>query len=141
MPNENARPRKACGKAKKRLVNGYTTAITTAGNDSSTVVRLVARTRRNARNASTAATSSASQGAIAPVASGRSAVRFTCGSKCRSAQSFTAQPAERMSSVPIVNTMSCTRVGRPAAAIHSAASVGQSSSSVPIGLSSRTRRS
>jgi hypothetical protein len=115
--------------------------IDTSDDDRRIVVRLVASTIRNAQNARAAATATASQAGTSPTASGRRAVRSTCGSNRRSAQSLIAQPAERIRSVPIVNTSSCVHVGRPAAASHSAPSVGQSSSSVPIGLSSRTSRS
>ena len=88
-----------------------------------------------------AATTSASRGAMIPAASGRAAVRATCASKSRSAQSFIAQPAERMTSVPTQNTSTIDARGAPSAASHSADSVGHSSSSVPIGLSSRISRS
>ena len=47
------------------------------------------------------------------------------------------QPAERISSVPRENSQTISHPGRPPEAIQSAHSVGHSSSSVPIGLSSR----
>ena len=135
-------PRNACGSAKKRLKNGYAIAIASAANDSRIVVRLVARTTSaNPRSANTAETASASHGAISPRASGRSAVRFTCASNCRSAQSLNAQPAQRMMIVPNVNTTTSVRLGSPSAAIHSADSVGHNSNRMPIGLSRRTSRS
>jgi hypothetical protein len=52
-----------------------------------------------------------------------------------------AQPAERISTVPSVKMTTSVTDGAPRAAIHSAVSVGHSSSRMPIGLSSRTRRS
>jgi hypothetical protein len=52
-----------------------------------------------------------------------------------------AQPAERMSSVPSTKIATMIQDGAPEVAIHSAVSVGQSRSSVPIGLSSRISRS
>ncbi len=94
-----------------------------------------------ARNASTADSASASHGAISPAASGRCAVRFTCASNVRSAQSLIAQPAERIRTVPTKNTSSSDRRGLPPAAIQSADAVGHSSSSEPIGLSRRISRS
>jgi hypothetical protein len=51
-----------------------------------------------------------------------------------------AQPAERISTVPIVKITSSDNDGWPSDAIHSALSVGHSSSRLPIGLSMRTRR-
>ena len=65
--------------------------------------------RRAAANA--AATTSASHGSISPRASGRPAVRVTCASKSRSAQSLSAQPAQRISTVPTVNTTISISVG------------------------------
>ena len=96
---------------------------------------------RNAAAAIPAATTSASQGSISPRASGRSAVRVTCASKFLSAQSLSAQPAQRIRIVPTVNTRISVSVGLPDVASQSAASVGQSSSRMPIGLSRRTSRS
>jgi len=52
-----------------------------------------------------------------------------------------AQPAERISSVPTTKMPTTIHDGEPDEASHSAVSVGQSSSSVPIGLSRRIRRS
>ena len=52
-----------------------------------------------------------------------------------------AQPAERMSSVPSVKIPMMTQDGAPEVATHSAVSVGQRRSSVPIGLSRRINRS
>ena len=142
MPNENATPRNACGSAKNRLKNGYAIAIASATTESSTVSQLVTRiVSTKPASAKTAPTTSASHGAMSPRASGRSAVRFTCASNLRSAQSLNAQPAERITIVPTVNTRIRRKPGCPSSAIHSAASVGQSSSRMPIGLSSRTSRS
>ena len=89
-----------------------------------------------------APTTSASHGAISPAASGRSAVRLTCASKSRSAQSLNAQPAERISSVPSVKISD----QRPAAARPLPRSTAPTASAtaaaaMPIGLSSRSSRS
>jgi hypothetical protein len=51
-----------------------------------------------------------------------------------------AQPAERIRKVPSVKISSSRQSGTPPAASHIAYSVGHSSSTVPIGLSSRIRR-
>jgi hypothetical protein len=51
-----------------------------------------------------------------------------------------AQPAERISTVPTVKITSSGQDGCPSDAIHSALSVGHSSSRLPIGLSMRTSR-
>src|SRR6476646_5024407 len=56
MPNENATPRNSCGTAKKRLKNGYATAIASAGADHGIAARLSNSTSRNAANAPTPAT-------------------------------------------------------------------------------------
>ncbi|MNR38100.1 hypothetical protein D3C85_1561750 [compost metagenome] len=55
----------------------------------------------------------------------------------RSAKSLITQPAERIKKVPRVKISSSCQSGWPAEAIHSAHSVGHSSSRVPIGLSIR----
>jgi len=47
------------------------------------------------------------------------------------------QPAERISTVPSTNIHVSNQPGWPREAIHNAQSVGQSSSRMPIGLSSR----
>ena len=104
-------------------------------------MRFVASTSRKAQQASAAATASASHGLISPAASGRPAVRSTEPSKRRSAQSLTAQPAERIRTVPMVKMTMSEALGRPCAASHSADSVGHSRSAMPIGLSSRMSRS
>ena len=110
--------------------------------DSTSVVVLVATsTSAKPASAKPAATASASHGAITRCASGRCAVRWTCGSKSRSAQSLKAQPAQRITIVPMTNTSTSAPVGSPEAAIHSAVSVGHSSSRMPMGLSRRTSRS
>ncbi len=114
-----------------------TTAATTA---SHLVSALSGSTSAKATSASTAATASASHAAILPAVSGRSLVRLTCLSKSRSAQSLMAQPAERIRKVPATKIQNSPHAGGPPAAIHMAHSVGHSSSSVPIGLSMRTRR-
>ena len=49
--------------------------------------------------------------------------------------------AERMTKVPATKIRSSLRSGWPPEAIHTAQSVGQSSSSAPTGLSRRSRRS
>src|SRR5215471_628798 len=142
MPNENAMPRNACGSAKKRLKYGYASVIASAGIDHRIVASLVvASTSTNAQSAKNAPRTSASHGAMTPLASGRFAVRFTCASNLRSTQSLKAQPAERISHVPITKTRISVYVGAPYAASHSAESVGHKSSSVPMGLSSRSSRS
>ena len=116
--------------------------MTSAGTDSAIVVRLVASTSRNARNASAAPTTSASHGVEfrRSQAAGR-AVRSTWASNRRSAQSLIAQPAERMRIVPSVKMTMSDADGAPSAASHSADSVGQSRSAMPIGLSRRMSRS
>mmetsp|Transcript_33908 Transcript_33908/g.79383 ORF Transcript_33908/g.79383 Transcript_33908/m.79383 type:complete len:402 (+) Transcript_33908:1753-2958(+) len=98
---------------------------------------LVVSTRPKASSASAAPSSRASLADTAPVVTGRWAVRLTWRSKSRSATSLTQQPAERISTVPSVNTASRCQPGKPSAAIHSADSVGQSSSSQPAGRSQR----
>src|SRR5438034_7835002 len=140
MPNENAIPRNACGSAKKRLKNGYAIAIATAGIDHAIVARFVGKMSTNAASASAAARASASHGAMIFAASGRDAVRATKTSKSRSAQSLNAQPAERVSSVPMTNIATSETGGTPSAANQSADIVGHSNSSVPIGLSRRSNR-
>ena len=52
-----------------------------------------------------------------------------------------AQPADRIRIVPITKITTTSGRGRPLAAIQTAHRVGQSSSSAPIGLSSRISRS
>jgi hypothetical protein len=94
-------------------------------------------TSANASVAQNAATPSASFVEILPLVSTRSRVRATWRSKSRSAKSFTAQPADRIRKVPSTNTSRTDAGGKPSAAIQSAHSVGQSSSSVPMGLSQR----
>jgi hypothetical protein len=59
----------------------------------------------------------------------------------RSAKSLIAHPAERISTVPRTKISTNAFGGQPRAAIHTAQSVGQSSSKMPIGLSSRISRS
>ena len=81
---------------------------------------------------------SASHGRMRPAASGRARVRSTSASKLRSAKSFIAQPAERMTTVPSTKIHSTANGGLPKEAIHSAQSVGHSSSRMPMGLSRRT---
>jgi hypothetical protein len=80
----------------------------------------------------------ASQGRISPAASGRLRVRSTAASKPLSARSLMAQPAERVSTVPRTKRHSTTGCGTPWRASHNPHSVGQRSSRMPIGLSSRT---
>ena len=47
------------------------------------------------------------------------------------------QPAERISTVPMMKIQTTLQFGRPKAESHKAHSVGQSRSRMPIGLSSR----
>ena len=75
----------------------------------------------------------ASYGASRREAMGRSRVRFTKGSKSRSARSLMTQPAERMATVPSTKMTSTLGVGCEAPAIHTAHNTGQSSSQMPIG--------
>ena len=91
------------------------------------VAVLVVSTSRKAMKASTAPSTSASLALTAPLVTGRSAVRFTCLSKSRSATSLTAQPALRIKKVPSTNTINRCQPGKPPAAIHSADNVGHSS--------------
>ena len=98
---------------------------------------------------STPKSPSASCGETRREASGRPRVRFTCGSMLRSAKSLITQPAERITTVPAMNTSSSFTDGSGAndparsapgsmrAANHSAHSVGQSSRKMPMGRSSR----
>ena len=51
--------------------------------------------------------------------------------------SLMTHPHERMRKVPATNAARIPAAGAPPAAIHNAASVGHSSSAVPMGLSSR----
>src|SRR5947208_5397083 len=124
MPNENAIPRNACGIAKKRLKNGYAIAIATAGIDHAIVARFVGKISTNAASASTIASTNASRGAMIFAASGRDAVRLTPASKSRSAQSLNAQPAERVSNVPMAKIATSETEGTPSAANQSADIVG-----------------
>ena len=80
-------------------------------------------------------------------AMGRSRVRFTKGSKSRSARSLITQPADRMATVPSTKITSTLALGCEAPAIHTAQSTGHSSSQMPMGrcsrassMRSRTRR-
>ena len=140
-PKANAIPSRICGSANTRLAKGYRQAIASATKDSWIAKRLRNSAKPKADSASTALTASASFGVISPAASGRSRVRATWPSKFRSAQSFSAQPAERIRIVPITKMISSSVSGRPCAAIQTAHSVGHSSSRKPMGLSSRMRRS
>ena len=90
-------------------------------------------TSANATSASAAPSVSASRTLTRPLVTGRCAVRLTWRSKSRSATSFTQQPALRITMVPATNTTSRCQPGKPSAAIHSADSVGHSSSSQPAG--------
>jgi len=101
---------------------------------------LVSSTRPSASSIRTAVVTSASRGVSSPVASGRRRVRLTWPSILRSAKSLMAQPAERVSTVPSVKMHSRPRGGMPSAANHSAHSIGHSSRKIPIGRSSRVRR-
>jgi hypothetical protein len=50
---------------------------------------------------------------------------------------LTAQPAERISTVPSKNISTMYQAGRPAPAIHTPHNVGQSNNRIPIGLFKR----
>jgi hypothetical protein len=100
---------------------------------------LVLSTSRKARKASSAPNCKAWRTLSAPLVTGRPAVRLTWRSNSRSATSLMQQPAERISTVPAVNTASRCQPGKPSAASHSAVSVGHSSSSQPAGRSQRIR--
>jgi hypothetical protein len=101
------------------------------------VGRLVLSTSAKAAAASKAPSIKASIGDSAPLVTGRCAVRLTWRSKSRSATSLMQQPALRISTVPKLNTSSKCQPGKPSAAIHSALSVGHSSSNQPAGRSQR----
>src|SRR6478736_3285258 len=112
-------------------------------NEKQTVLVSRRVTSHNASSTSTPNSTSASCGETSRMASGRPRVRFTCGSMLRSAKSLITQPAERITMVPAMNTnssfdegMRCAP-GSARAAIHSAHSVGHSSSRMPTGRSSR----
>jgi len=113
--------------------------MTRAAKLSTMVAPLVVSTRPKASKASTAPTASASFTPTAPRVTGRWAVRLTWRSKSRSATSLAQQPALRMRMVPTTNTASRCQPGKPSAAIHSALSVGHSSSSQPAGRFQRIR--
>ena len=132
-----ATPSQACGAGKNRLKSGYETISAAATNARRTVVASSSSTSPNAQSISTANSTSASCGDTRRDASGRSRVRCTNGSMSRSSRSLMMQPAERVSTVPSTKTPSSRPEGRPPAAIQSAQSVGQSSSRMPIGRSSR----
>jgi hypothetical protein len=100
---------------------------------------LVVSTSPKAASASTAPSASASRTETAPLVTGRCAVRLTWRSNSRSATSLMQQPALRIRMVPSVNTASRCQPGKPSAAIHSADSVGHSSSSQPAGRFQRIR--
>jgi hypothetical protein len=97
-------------------------------------------TSPNAISIRAANNSSASTGATSPVASGRSAVRATCGSIFRSAKSLITQPAARTTIVPSTRIRKTLGSGRPSDAIHSAHNVGHSSNQMPIGRCIRMSR-
>eukprot|EP00952_Eustigmatos_sp_NYUAD-ZCMA_P000343 1081-Eustigmatos_ZCMA.PRE.1 len=90
-----------------------------AATDIHLVSALSGRISAKATSDSAAATARASHGAISPAVSGLSLVRLTCLSKSRSAQSLTAQPAERIRNVPTVKITTSDSGGCPSAAIHS----------------------
>ena len=79
----------------------------------------------------------ASRGVTALRANGRFCVRATWRSMSWSAQSLATQPVLRIRNVPSANRTTVESLGRPAEAIQMAHRVGQSSSSVPMGLSAR----
>ena len=80
------------------------------------------------------------QTTVAGLLAARFRVRATDPSMCRSAKSLITQPAERITMTPATKTRKLSGCGRPAPAIHRPQSVGQSSSQVPTGLSSRMSR-
>ncbi len=139
-PHANAMPSTNCGAEKNRFVNGYSTVTAAPTIASSTVSLFSVSTRPSAISINAANSNSASIGATSPVASGRSAVRATRGSMRRSAKSLITQPAERATIVPTTRIKKTCCRGLPAAAIHSAHSVGNSSSQMPIGRCSRMSR-
>ncbi|MOA09548.1 hypothetical protein D3C78_1293870 [compost metagenome] len=139
MPKLKAMPRKAWGMEKKRLVNGYRMVNSTAGTDQATASQRVVSTRPRDTSASTTPTATASLTETWPEVMGRCVVRLTCLSKSRSAMSLMQQPALRISTVPSTNTSSRCQPGKPSAATHSAASVGQTSTSQPAGRFQRMR--
>ena len=139
MPKLKATPSTACGIETKRLAYGYASVMASAANDSRIVGGLVVSTRPNASSASMAPNVSAALTDSAPLVTGRCAVRLTCLSNSRSATSLMQQPALRIRIVPSVNTASRCQPGKPSQAIHSAASVGHSSSSQPAGRFQRIR--
>ena len=114
--------------------------MTRATNDSATVGALVVSTSAKAASASTAPTR---QRFVRPArrrgSPAAAAVRSTWRSNSRSATSLTQQPALRIRTVPSTNTASRCQPGKPSAAIHSADSVGHSSSSQPAGRFQRIR--
>src|SRR5690606_1194220 len=132
-PHENARPSTNCGADTNRFANGYTTASTAPITASITVNAFSVSTSPSAISISPANSTSASPGETSPVASGRPAVRRTCGSMWRSAKSLITQPAERTMTVPSTSTTNTCSLGAPPLAIQSAQSVGQSKSQMPIG--------
>ena len=85
----------------------------------------------------------ASFGEMRREAMGRSRVRFTNGSKSRSARSLITQPAERIATVPSTKMTSTFGAGCEAPAIHTAHSTGHSNSQMPMGRCRRasSRRS
>src|ERR1700743_683174 len=87
-----------------------------AANDIRIVGGFVVSTRQNARNASTAPKASAAFAEIAPLVTGRCAVRLTCLSNSRSATSLMQQPALRIRIVPSVNTARRWPAGKARAA-------------------------
>jgi hypothetical protein len=111
----------------------------TAGTDQATASQRVVSTSASATSASTTPTITASLTETWPDVMGRCVVRFTCLSKSRSAMSLMQQPALRISTVPSTNTASRCQPGKPSAATHSAASVGQTSTSQPAGRFQRIR--
>jgi hypothetical protein len=99
----------------------------------------VVNTNPKANNASMAPSIRASVLDIAPVVTGRCAVRFTCLSKSLSATSFKQQPALRINIVPNIKTNNKCQPGKPWAAIHKAVNVGHNNNSQPAGRFQRIK--
>ena len=97
------------------------------------------KTSPNDMSAKTAPNAKASFTPMRPLVTGRSAVRFTCRSKLRSATSFKQQPALRIKIVPSVNTAIKCQPGKPSAATHKADKVGHNKSSQPAGRFQRIK--
>ena len=116
-------------------------ATNSAQNDSAMVCQFRNSTSENAINTRTSANSRASLRETVPAGSGRARVRRTWRSNSTSTVSFQTHPAERISRVPTQKITTTDQSGQPLELIHTAHKVGHSSNKVPMGLSSRIRRS